>query len=292
MDAYHLGMRLLMRTGGRLSDGIRLGYREGFNSGTMLDYVYRNEAHGITPLGTLVDRVMLDYSVWRGVRGRRRLLVEQLMDVVAARPGQVLLDVAAGPGSYLFELPKGAAEYWAGDRDPDECARGAARARALGREDVHFIAADAFDPSTWPGPRFDILVASGFFDLLVDVADVRRLLAAGAARTEPGARWVLTVMEGHPDLLLLRDVLVDWDRRPWTAVTRSAEEVVAEAEALGWRAVRLEREPERQYGVVTLERVAAAAADALPGDGAPVRGEPIREGGALHTGEDGHDGVG
>ena len=52
MDAYHLGMRLLMRTGGRLSDGIRLGYREGFNSGTMVDYVYRDRAHGITPLGT------------------------------------------------------------------------------------------------------------------------------------------------------------------------------------------------------------------------------------------------
>ncbi len=257
MDAYHLGLRLLMRTGGRLSDGIRLGYREGFDSGTMVDYVYRDRAHGITPLGTLVDRIMLDHVVWRGVRGRRRLLVEQLREAVGRRPGQVLLDVAAGPGSYLFELPEGAAEYFAADRDADERARGEARGRSLGRADVRFVAADAFDPSTWPRPRFDILVASGFFDLLVDVADVRRLLAAGAAGTAPGARWVLTVMEGHPDLLLLRDVLVDWDRRPWVAVTRSAEEVIAEAEGLGWRAERVEREPERLFGVVTLVRVAA-----------------------------------
>jgi hypothetical protein len=54
-------------------------------------------------------------------------------------------------------------------------------------------------------------------------------------------------------------VLVDWDRKPWTAVTRSAEEVVAEAEPLGWRAVKVEHEPLGLFGVVTLERVAQGA---------------------------------
>jgi SAM-dependent methyltransferase len=256
MDLYHAAMRLVIRTGGRLSDGIRLGFDEGFNSGTMVDYVYRNEAHGITPVGRWADRKMLDYPVWRGVRGRRALLVEHLREVLAARPGQVLLDVAAGPGSYLFELAPGSAEIlYAGDRDADERARGGARAAAGGRADIRFVEVDAFDSATWPGDRFDVLVASGFFDILVELADVRRLLAAGAAGTEPGAHWVLTVMERHPDLAMLRDVFVDWDRKPWIAVTRSAEEVVAEAEPLGWRSVRVDREPEHLFGVVTLERV-------------------------------------
>ena len=61
-------------------------------------------------------------------------------------------------------------------------------------------------------------------------------------------------MEAHPDLRILSDVLVDWDGRPWLAVTRSAEDVVAEAEAFGWQALRIQREPRRQYAVVTLER--------------------------------------
>ena len=256
MDLYHPTMHVLMRTYGRLSDGIRLGYREGFNSGSMVDYVYADEAHGITPLGRLIDRVMLDYPGWKAVRHRRRLLIGQLRTALARRPDQRLLDVAAGPGSYLFELPAGAADCFALDIDPDERVRGAARARAEGRHDIHFVAGDAFDISTWPEPPFDILVASGFFDLLVNIADVRRLLAAGAAATRPGAQWVLTVMEGHPDLRLLSEVLVDWDGQPWQAVTRSADEVIAEAEPLGWRAVRVQREPRRQYGVVTLERIA------------------------------------
>jgi SAM-dependent methyltransferase len=256
MDLYHPTLRILMRTGGRLSDGIRLGYREGFNSGTMVDYVYANQAHGITPLGTLVDRVMLDHPVWRGVRARRELLVGQLRAVIKRRPGQRLLDVAAGPGSYLFELPRGAAEYYAGDIDADERARGQARARAEGRDDIRFVPADAFDPATWPLPEIDVLVASGFFDLLVGVADVRRLLSAGAAGTKPGAHWVLSVMEGHTDLKLLHDVLVDWDGKPWTAVTRSAGELIELAEPLGWRAVRVEHEPLGLFAVLTLERVA------------------------------------
>jgi SAM-dependent methyltransferase len=255
VDLYHTAMRLVIRTGGRLSDGIRLGFREGFNSGTMVDYVYRNEAHGITPIGRWADRKMLDYPVWRGVRGRRALLIEHLREVLAARPGQALLDVAAGPGSYLCELaPGSAAVLYAGDRDADERARGSARAAAAGRADIRFVEVDAFDPTTWPGARFDVLVASGFFDILVDVADVRRLLAAGAAATLPGARWVLTVMEHHTDLAMLRTVFVDWDGRPWIAVTRSAEEVISVAAPLGWRAIRVDREPERLFGVVTLER--------------------------------------
>ncbi len=258
MDLYHPTLRVLMRTGGRLSDGIRLGFRTGFNSGSMIDYVYANEAHGMTPLGRYVDRVMLDHPVWRGVRARRELLVGQLRAAIAERPRQRLFDVAAGPGSYLFELPRGAADYYAGDIHAAERERGSARARAEGRDDIEFVPADAFDPATWPGGDFDILVASGFFDLLVDVADVRRLLAAGAVRTRPGARWVLSVMEGHPDLKLLSDVLVDWDGGSWMAVTRSADEVIAEAESLGWRALTVEHEPLGQFGVLTLERVTNA----------------------------------
>lgn len=255
MDAYHATLRLAMRTGGQLSDGIRLGYREGFNAGVMVDYVYRNRPHGITPVGTFIDRVMLNHPVWRGVRGRRRLLVRQVRAALAEAPGQRLFDVAAGPGSYLFLLPRDAGTCWAGDRDPDEVARGRSRAEAEARPDIRFVESDAFDPTTWPGPPFDILVASGFFDILDEIADVRRLLVAGTAGTRPGARWVLTVMEDHPDLALLRDVLVDWDLGPWVAVTRTAEEVIEEARPLGWEPVTVEREKERLFGVATLRRV-------------------------------------
>jgi hypothetical protein len=180
------------------------------------------------------------------------LLIGHVRVLLEEDPQRSLFDVAAGPGSYLFRLPAG--DLWAGDTSPAEVDRGRARADLEGRADIHFARADAFDPTTWPRSRFDILVASGFFDILDELSDVRRLIEAGTAATTPGALWVFTVMEGHPDLLMLRDVLVDWDRKPWTAVTRSAEEVLAIAEPLGWKAVRIDREENRLFGVVTMVR--------------------------------------
>jgi len=42
-------VRLSMSTLGRLSEGIRLGFETGFDSGSTLDYVYRDRAGGTTP---------------------------------------------------------------------------------------------------------------------------------------------------------------------------------------------------------------------------------------------------
>ena len=51
--------RLNLTIGGLLSDGIRLGHRTGFDSGSTLDYVYRNAPSGLGPLGRLIDKVYL-----------------------------------------------------------------------------------------------------------------------------------------------------------------------------------------------------------------------------------------
>jgi hypothetical protein len=66
-------MRALLSTIGRTSEGVRLGYVYGFDSGTMLDYVYRNQAHGKLGFGRLIDRVYLEAIGWRAIRARRVL---------------------------------------------------------------------------------------------------------------------------------------------------------------------------------------------------------------------------
>lgn len=38
--------RLSMKLGGLLSKGVRLGHASGFDSGSTLDYIYRNQATG------------------------------------------------------------------------------------------------------------------------------------------------------------------------------------------------------------------------------------------------------
>jgi hypothetical protein len=105
-------VRLGLKVGGLVSEGIRLGHRTGFDSGSTLDYVYRNEAKGLGPGGRLVDRAYLNAIGWRGIR-HRKLHVEELIRLglerlkAAGLPVHVL-DVAAGHGATCSMLSRAA----------------------------------------------------------------------------------------------------------------------------------------------------------------------------------------
>lgn len=75
--------RLAMRTLGRASQGIRLGWQTGFDSGASLDYVYENQARGHGPLGRFLDRRYLDGIGWRGIRVRKENLQRVLREAIA-----------------------------------------------------------------------------------------------------------------------------------------------------------------------------------------------------------------
>src|SRR4029453_18983102 len=56
-----------LKVAGRLSRGIEIGWRFGFDSGLSLDYVYKNEAHGWSALGRGIDKSYLNSIGWRGI---------------------------------------------------------------------------------------------------------------------------------------------------------------------------------------------------------------------------------
>ncbi|PYJ50389.1 MAG: hypothetical protein DME83_09615, partial [Verrucomicrobia bacterium] len=60
-----------LKAAGRLSNGVDLGWRNGFDSGLSLDYVYKNQPHGTTSVGRLIDKSYLNSIGWRGIRQRR-----------------------------------------------------------------------------------------------------------------------------------------------------------------------------------------------------------------------------
>src|SRR5262249_2421839 len=101
------GIRWVLKTIGRLSRGIALGCKSGFDSGVTLDYVYENNPQGITPLGRMIDRAYLNSVGWRGIRVRRNHLERMLGETVeqahaGGRPVR-LLDIASGPGRSLLD---------------------------------------------------------------------------------------------------------------------------------------------------------------------------------------------
>lgn len=145
-----------MRTVGRLSAGIRTGFATGFDSGSTLDYVYRNQPNGITPLGRMIDRNFLGAVGWKGIRIRKTHL-EQAIDRGArlVRDNHLpvrVLDLAAGHGRYVVDVvQRMSVKPWSvllRDYSPQNVAAGQRLIRERQLQDlIQFVEGDAFDAS-------------------------------------------------------------------------------------------------------------------------------------------------
>src|SRR2546430_15539969 len=58
-----------LRAAGRLSRGVDLGWRNGFDSGLSLDYVYENKPRGLLGVGRLIEKTYFNIigrgGVWQ-----------------------------------------------------------------------------------------------------------------------------------------------------------------------------------------------------------------------------------
>ena len=59
---YWVANRLGLELGGLVSEGVRLGHQTGFDSGSTLDYVYRNRPQGVGAIGRFIDRGYLQFN--------------------------------------------------------------------------------------------------------------------------------------------------------------------------------------------------------------------------------------
>lgn len=230
-------VRFCMRTLGVLSEGVRLGLRTGFDSGSTLDYVYRNRASGTTPLGRLIDRNYLDSLGWRGIRVRKRHL-ERAIAAAAERvrlKGRALriLDIAAGHGRYVLDavarlrvLPEAILLRDYSDINVS-CGKALIRDRSL--EGVAtFAKGDAFDEAGLAAttPRPSVAVVSGLYELFPDNTPVQASLRGLAQAVEPGGCLIYTGQPWHPQLeLIARTLTSHRDGRPWIMRRRTQAEL-------------------------------------------------------------------
>jgi alpha-beta hydrolase superfamily lysophospholipase/SAM-dependent methyltransferase len=237
-------MRLLLGTVGRLSEGIRLAHRVGFDAGASLDYVYEDTARGLTPLGRWIDRMYLDSPGWRGIRERRRQLDATLRHAIAlvqatARPVHIL-DIAAGPGRYVLDvlhtLPPGAASAELRDADRTALEAGRARAARSGLANVRFVEGNAFDRAALAAvsPRPTIAIASGLWELFPSNEMVLTSLQGLRDALGVGGYLIYTNQPWHPQLELIARVLRNRQRRPWVMRCRSQAEMNGLARAAGF----------------------------------------------------------
>jgi len=261
---YYGLFSLALKTVGKLSTGVRVGYRHGFDSGVMLEYVYQNQPSGITPLGTLIDWVYLNSQGWRGIRARSELLKATLRSVLQTRRRQGmpchLLDVACGGGRYdlevLRDLPPGSVNATLRDYKLANVTKARQLAARLGI-DARIEQADAFDDGdlNLVNPRPNVVVVSGLHEILPDDALIENHFHQLYRIMEAPGTLICTIQPHHPQLELIARTLPAHTGRPWIMRVRSQALIRQWAIAAGFRNVQVQIEANGIFGVVTAEKL-------------------------------------
>ncbi|MFO1306758.1 MAG: bifunctional alpha/beta hydrolase/class I SAM-dependent methyltransferase [Burkholderiales bacterium] len=248
-----------VKFGATLSAGVRLGHETGFDSGSTLDYVYRNVATGLTPLGRLVDRNYLDAIGWTGIRQRKLHLEELLRIAIADRRANGapvrIVDVAAGHGRYVLDaIAKGEPPNAILLRDyvQENVDQGRALIRARRLDAIaSFERGDAFDRASLAGlsPRPTIGIVSGLYELFADNTAVSASLAGLADAIEKDGLLVYTGQPWHPQLELIARGLTSHRGGAWVMRRRTQMELDQLVARAGFRKIgqRIDR-----WGIFTV----------------------------------------
>ena len=255
-------LRGLLSTAGRASKGVRIGYRFGFDSGIMLDYVYVNRAQGALGIGKLIDRAYLDAVGWRAIRARRVLLKQMLRHEIERNRANAastrLLDVAAGPGRYLQEVLEqdGSGHddlrILCRDLSPDNVAQGASQASAAGLKTISFEQGDAFNPAPADaqlGGVPNVIVVSGLYELMLDDEIIQRSLKQLYLMLALGGTIYFTTQTHHPQLDFIANVLPNRDGALWVMKCRPAAQLEEWARAAGFTQIASQAE---EFGLFTV----------------------------------------
>ncbi|MEO5722086.1 MAG: bifunctional alpha/beta hydrolase/class I SAM-dependent methyltransferase [Chthoniobacterales bacterium] len=228
-------IRAAMKTGGRLSKGIDLGWQSGFDSGLALDYVYENKPAGKTRLGRLMDSAYLDSIGWRGIRQRKVNLVEALRRLIeethaAGRPVRIV-DIAAGAGRYVLEtiqsLPDVPITAVLRDYKTENVSAMRALVEGWQLREVVVEEADAFNRASLGAiqPRATIGIVSGLYELFPSNKLVSKSLAGLADAIVPGGHLIYTNQPWHPQLEFIARVLRNREGQPWIMRRRTTAEM-------------------------------------------------------------------
>ncbi len=238
----------LLRFVGRFSKGVALGLEAGFDSGSTLDYVYRNQPEGVGRFGRFADRQYLESIGWRGIRIRKRHVEAMLAAAVAGlvEKGQPvrIVDIAAGHGRYVLDAVRNQPaverillrDY--SDRNV-EAGRASIRERGLA-DKASFEQGDAFNRQSLAAidPKPTLAVVSGLYELFPENAPLRESLAGLADAVPSGGYLVYTNQPWHPQQeMIARGLTSHMGGKPWVMRCRSQAEMDALVEEAGFRKV-------------------------------------------------------
>jgi SAM-dependent methyltransferase len=256
---YFALVSLFLRTAGQLSDGIRTGYRYGFDSGTIMNYVYRNSPRGKFYIGRKLDEWFLDQITCRAFRAIKEIQKNMILSYIATRGARetLIADLASGEADYLYDaLRQTGPGVRAHLRDISETAlaRSERTARRLGLTDrVSFERGDALDTESLRGvaERPDLVIEVGLYGIIHDDTLIRKHFSELRDILNPDA-LLFNVQTRNPQIELIARVLRNQNGERCVWHLRPVEQVIGWAEEAGFRDPKVTFDPYGIYAVVMM----------------------------------------
>ncbi|MFS4473929.1 bifunctional alpha/beta hydrolase/class I SAM-dependent methyltransferase [Chryseobacterium sp. T20] len=218
---------------GKISNGMAIGLKYGFDSGASLDYVYQNQPKGKFGFGKMMDKNYLNAIGWKGIRIRKQHLLQLLEKNIQAlkqqgRPVKIL-DIAGGTGNYLFDIKEKYpdAEIVINEFVKSNIEIGEKVIKEKNYQKIRFTNFDCFDPQTYQKLNFEpnITIVSGILELFGDNEMASKAIQGINSISEKNAYIVYTGQPWHPQLKMIAYVLNNHQHKDWIMRRRSQKEL-------------------------------------------------------------------
>lgn len=251
-----------MKWASQFSDSLKVGEETGYDSGSTLDYVYKNKATSDNPFGALIDKTYLNAIGWKGIRIRKENIEKACQKIIQLQKQKsidklVFADIAAGHGRYdldfLQTLDKKSFKATLSDYSEINVKEGneLIKEKSLDKN-VKFVKGDAFDTnyvaSLTKGKN--LVVVSGLYELYQDNNLISASLEGIAKGIDVGGYLVYTNQPWHPQLKFIAKVLKSHRGGDfWVMRRRTQNEMDQLVEKAGFEKVAQYID---QYGIFTV----------------------------------------
>ncbi|MCZ6528669.1 MAG: class I SAM-dependent methyltransferase family protein [Candidatus Dadabacteria bacterium] len=257
---YYKSVSFLLRNFGRFSEGIRIGYRHGFDSGNIMNYIYENEPLGHFYVGKVIDRAFLNQKTCKAFRSIKKIQKDMISNYLKQREGKetFIVDLACGKADYIYDVMKESnpnVNVLLADINESTLMESKQIAENLGlSENISYRVGDALDIQSLKNitPKPNLVIEVGLYGIIHDDELLRNHLKLLKDILNPEA-LLFNVQTYNEQIELIARALINQDGQPCVWHLRPVELVIGWAEEAGFKNPEITMDPYDIYAVVMMK---------------------------------------
>jgi len=247
---YYKIISFLLRTFGTLSEGIRIGYKHGFDSGNMMNYIYENDPQGSFYVGKAIDRAFLNQKTCKAFRAIKGIQKDFISNYLKEREGQgtFIVDLASGKADYIYEVLKESGSninVLLRDINENTLTESKETAEKWGiTQNISYQVGDALDIESLKNisPKPNLVIEVGLYGIIHDDELIRNHLKLLKEILNPEV-LLFNVQTYNEQIELIARALINQNGEPCVWHLRSAEQVIGWAEEAGFKNPEITMDP-------------------------------------------------